>query len=341
LEAEQLIQVHRGKMLESVHKGHIAIVDSDGNLLYQLGNPNQKVYARSSMKPIQAIPLIETGAADFYQFEDADIALCCASHNAEKQHTNRVQSILRRIGLDVKDLQCGTHNPRWQDTYEELIKEGKPITALYNNCSGKHSGMLTTAQYMNETIEDYYKIDHPLQQRIIEAISSLAEVPKDEIDIGIDGCGVPVHGIPLYKLAYCYARMANPTRLSSNRKDAVERIVKAMIHAPEMVGGTDRFCTDFMRVADGRAFGKAGAEAVYCIGDVETGIGIAIKVEDGNGRATNPVAVEVLKQLNLLNDHQLQQLESYHYPKVKNCRQETIGQLTPVFQLEPAKRHIQ
>ncbi len=341
MEAAQLVHVHRGKMLESVHKGHIAVVDANGNLLYQAGNPQQMVYARSSMKPVQAIPLIETGAADFYHFDDVDIALCCASHNAEKQHTNRVLSILNRIGLEVKDLQCGSHNPRWEEVYEELIRDGKPITPLYNNCSGKHSGMLTTAQYMNETVEDYYKLEHPVQQRILEAISSLAEFPKEKIEIGIDGCGVPVHGLPLNKLAYCYARMAKPTGLSNERTANVKRIVQAMMNAPEMVGGTDRFCTDFMTVANGRAFGKAGAEAVYCIGDIETGIGIAIKVEDGNGRGTNPVAVEVLKQLNLLHDHQLEQLKDYHYPQLKNCRQETIGQLSPVFQLERVKKVIQ
>lgn len=336
LEAETLVQVCRGDMVESIHKGHIAVVNAEGELLYSKGDVKKKVYARSSMKPIQAIPLVETGAADYFHFNEADLSLACASHSGEDQHTNRVVSILERAGLQTTDLQCGVHNPRWEDAYKALIRAGKPVTALYNNCSGKHSGMLATAAYMKETIADYYQLHHPVQQRILEVISDVAEIPKSEIEIGIDGCGVPVHGIPLEKVAYCYAKMANPSGMSEKRAAAAKRITQAMMAAPEMVGGTDRFCTDYMRVAAGRAIGKAGAEAVYCIGDLETGIGIAIKIDDGGGRATYPVAVEVLKQLGMLNEEQLEQLKTYHYPQLKNARQEIIGQLKPIFQLDHA-----
>jgi L-asparaginase II len=337
--ADVLVKVLRGGLVESLHRGHIAVVNSKGELMYANGNPQEVVYARSSMKPLQAIPIVETGAADHFHFDHADLSLTCASHNGEDQHTNRVLSILERAELTFADLQCGTHNPRWQETYEALIKAGGEVTAIYNNCSGKHSGMLATAKHMNETTADYYKIDHPVQQRIIEAISDLTEVPKEEIEIGIDGCGVPVHGIPLQNLALGFAKMADPSSLPVKRQEAIHKITTAMMEAPEMVGGTDRFCSDFMHILDGRMFGKAGAEGVYCIGDKETGIGIAIKIEDGNGRATSPVAVEVLSQLSLLGEMQKGQLSSYHYPQLKNCRKETIGELKPSFTLGHALMH--
>lgn len=331
--AEVLVKVSRGDMVESLHRGHVAVVNSKGELLYSLGNPQKVVYARSSMKPIQAIPIVETGAAEHYNFDHADLSLTCASHNGEDQHTNRVQSILERAELGYSDLQCGTHNPRWQDTYEALIKANGEVTSIYNNCSGKHSGMLATAKHMNESISDYYKLDHPVQQRIMEAISDVTEVPKEDIAIGIDGCGVPVHGIPLHNLALGFAKLANPVQLSAKRQEAIHKITTAMMEAPEMVGGTERFCSDFMRVLDGRMFGKAGAEGVYCIGDIETGIGIAIKIEDGNGRATSPVAVEVLSQLGLLTEQQKGRLAEYHHPTLKNARKEKIGELLPDFTL--------
>ena len=180
--------------------------------------------------------------------------------------------ILSQTRFDVDSLKCGTHPPRWQEAYEELMKVDKEITPEYNNCSGKHSGMLATAKHMGESLEDYYKTDHPVQQRIMEVISDLSETPVDEIEIGIDGCGVPVHGIPLKNLALGFAKMANPSSFPEKRKNAIEQVTAAMMAAPEMVGGTDRFCSDFMRIEEGRMFGKAGAEGVYCIGDIETGL---------------------------------------------------------------------
>jgi L-asparaginase II len=336
MDSTKLVNVTRGNLIESSHKGHVAVVDAKGQLLYYAGDPNAKVFARSSMKPIQAIPIVETGAADHYEFSDADLSLCCASHNGEKMHTDRVVSILGRAEMEDTCLKCGTHIPRWQETYKELILEGKDVTPLYNNCSGKHSGMLATAKHMNEPIENYYDLQHPVQQRILAAVSEMTDYPKEEIEIGIDGCGVPVHGVPLERLAFGYAKMAKPDDLPETRRNAIKRITKAMVTSPEMVGGTDRFCTDFMRVGNGRFIGKAGAEGVYCIGDLETGIGIAVKIEDGNGRAVYPAAVEVLKQLNLITENQIEELSEHYRPKLRNARNEVIGELTPDFNLQSA-----
>ncbi|MDN4606575.1 asparaginase [Sporosarcina highlanderae] len=331
--SEVLVNVERGPLVESMHRGSIAVVNAKGDVIARVGDMDNVIFARSSMKPLQTLPIIETGAADHFQFEDADLSLCCASHNGERQHTDRAASILSRIGLEVADLQCGTHPPRFQKAFEEVIREGKEITPIYNNCSGKHSGMLATAIHMNESVEDYYKVEHPVQQRILSVISELTDVPVDDIQIGIDGCGVPVHGVPLKNLALSFARMADPSELDESRRTSIDRVTKAMMNAPEMVGGTSRFCTDFMKHMGGRMFGKVGAEGVYCVGVPEVGIGIAVKIEDGNSRATNAVVLEILDQLKLLTEQEKKNLASYHFPELLNARKETIGSLRPAFSI--------
>jgi L-asparaginase II len=329
----KLVDVYRGGRVESSHFGHIAVVDSDGRLLYSVGDPYRNTYARSAAKPIQVIPIIETGAADSFNLSDADLSLLCGSHSGEKQHTSRVLSILERAGLTEDALKCGTHIPFNQEAYKELIQDGKELTAQYNNCSGKHSGMLVTAKHMNESLQDYYLPDHPVQQRIIQAMSDLSQYPTEKIGIGIDGCGVPVISLPLERLAYTFARMAQPVTLGEQRAKVVEQITTAMTNHPEMVGGTGRFCTDFMKATKGRLFGKAGAESVYSIGDKETGIGIAIKVEDGNDRAMYPVALEVLKQLEMISKEQLDAIMDHYRPPIKNARKEEVGRLQASFTL--------
>jgi L-asparaginase II len=334
MNAENLVDVIRGNLIESKHLGHIAIVDYTGRLIASKGNVNSIVFARSSMKPLQAIPIIETGAYDSYQLIPADLSLCCASHNGEEQHTERVLSILEKANLVESSLQCGTHIPRWDEAYRKIIIENRKVTPVYNNCSGKHSGMLITAKHLNEPIDSYYSMEHPVQKRILQVISDLAEIPKEEIQIGVDGCGVPVHGIPLNKIALAYAKMAKPDNLPDTRKNSISQIVHAMMEAPEMVGGTNRFCTDFMSVVKGKMFGKAGAEGVYCIGDLRSGIGIAIKIEDGNSRAASPVAVEVMKQLSMLSEREIKELKEYHLPTLKNARNENVGSLQANFLLD-------
>ncbi|WP_102273691.1 asparaginase [Cytobacillus massiliigabonensis] len=339
MSSTNLVDVYRGRRIESSHCGHIAVVNSTGELLYSAGDPYRVTYARSSVKPIQAIPVVETGAADYYELSAPDLSLCCASHSGEAQHTDRVQSILKRAGMNDEALQCGTHIPHAQDTYKSLLAQGKDLTPLYNNCSGKHSGMLITAKFMDETVEDYYLPDHPVQQRILQTISEVTDYPLEKIEIGTDGCGVPVHALPLERLAYGFARMADSKTLGEKRASAVNRITEAMMDYPEMVGGTGRFCTDFMKESNGRLFGKAGAEGVYLIGDKETGIGIAIKMEDGNGRAVYPAALETLRQAGLMGEDQINRLMHHYRPVLKNARQESIGELVPAFTLRKVHAH--
>jgi L-asparaginase II len=329
------VLVYRGEYLESTHDVHVAVVNAQGELLYSYGNPDRFTFPRSSIKPFQAVQLIETGAAEAFNYSAADISLSCASHSGEPFHRHTVLDILHKVGLVEDHLQCGTHIPRDMESYKQLIREGKELTPVFSNCSGKHSGMLATAVHMNEDVHTYRELSHPLQQRILEIIEDVCSFPKEQIQISVDGCGVPVHQLPLRNTALGFARLAKPEVIADeNRAKALKTICHSMIQHPEMVGGTDRFDTDLMRVYNGRIVAKAGAEAVQCLADLETGIGIAIKVEDGSPRATSVVTMEVLKQLGIGDEEMFTKLASYVNAPVLNARNDQIGVIKANFVLE-------
>jgi L-asparaginase II len=331
------ILVYRGEYLESTHDVHIAVVNNEGKLLYSYGNPKRLTFPRSSMKPFQAVPLVETGAADYFHYSPAELSLSCASHSGEQIHREAVLHILGKIGLDENALQCGTHIPRDLESYKRLLRDGKDLTPVFSNCSGKHSGMLATAVYMKEDVFTYREIQHPLQQRILEVIEDVCNISKEEIQMSVDGCGVPVHQLPLSHAALGFARLAKANgALTPTRASSLERIRNAMIQHPEMVGGTDRFDTDLMKIYNGRVVAKAGAEAVQCIGLVEEGVGIAIKVEDGGARATSVAAMEVLKQLGFGDAKIFEVLKDYVIAPVLNARNDRIGVIKAGFLLEKA-----
>ena len=326
--------VYRGEQVESSHLGHIAVVDASGTLLYAFGDPHRMTYARSSMKPLQAIPVVETGAADHYGLEPADLSLCCASHSGEPRHRTRALSMLERAGQPEATLQCGTHVPRHEESYKELIRQGKPLTPIFSNCSGKHSGMIATATYMGEEVATYHLPEHPVQQRILDVVEDITGYPKEKINLGTDGCGVPVHQLPLANFAWAFAKLVRPEVIAKpERRQAVERITEAMTAHPEMVGGENRYCTDLMNAFAGRIVGKAGAESVYCLGDRKTGLGIAVKIEDGGPRAINPVVNEVLRQLGIGTDGPLEVLAQYTNPPITNMSNSVVGRIETPFLL--------
>jgi L-asparaginase II len=330
----KLIDIYRGKLVESSHNGHIAVVDSSGNLLYSYGDPYRITYARSAIKPIQAIPVVESNAVDKFNIEDREVSLMCSSHNSEEFHAECTREILNKADISLDKLQCGTHIPLSINAYKDLILKGKELTSEYSNCSGKHCGMLITAKHMNEDIDTYLDINHPVQQRILETLSKVCDYNIDEIIIGVDGCGAPVHALPLEKLAHGFARLSKPELLGEERRVAVQRITSSMTTYPEMVAGTNRFCTDFMKVCGDRMFGKLGAEGVYLVGIKEKGIGVAIKIEDGDVSVMYPVVLEVLRQLELITIEELQKLIKYYNPKILNARKEEVGEILPNFKLK-------
>lgn len=332
------IKVFRGDYLESTHEFHAAVVDRTGRLLYSYGDPKRLTFARSSMKPFQAIPLIETGAAAHFQFEPKEIAISCASHSGEAFHRETVLGILKKIGLSIDDLQCGTHRPHRDEDYRALIRSGQELTPLYSNCSGKHSGMLATAVYMKEDPATYREVHHPVQQRILQVISEIAETPVEEIAIAVDGCGVPVHRLPLEKTAYAYAQLASGRSDKHPEHDEALRIIRdAMMAHPEMVCGTDRFDTDVMNLFPGKIVSKGGAEGVQCVGLVEEGIGVIVKCEDGSARALGAITLKILEDIGFVKDIPDKDVyDKYRHPGVFNMRKERIGRIEADFELQKA-----
>ncbi|MEX2298194.1 MAG: asparaginase, partial [Dongiaceae bacterium] len=280
-----LVEVTRGNAVESRHRAAVAVSDASGRILRQWGDIERPVYARSSLKPLQALPLIETGAADHFGLGDAEIALACASHSAEERHVETVRAWLAKIGLAESDLECGPQLPYHEATALRRIVAGDEAAAIYNNCSGKHTGFLTTAMHKGEKTAGYIRYEHPVQQRILGMLEQMTGLDLGRAPRGIDGCGIPVIGIPLFHTAMAMARLADPAALPDHRAAAARRIVAAMVAEPFLVGGSGRFGTRLMTALGNRAALKGGAEGFYIAILPQHGLGIAIKCDDGAGRA--------------------------------------------------------
>lgn len=334
--SEELVHIERGNLVESRHYGDLAMVDRSGSLLWYVGDPLRVTYARSSAKPLQALPLVESGAADAFEMTDEEIALCCASHSGEAMHVERVRALLARLGLSETDLQCGVHPPYRSQMYEEILRTGQAVTAVHNNCSGKHAGMLAMAKYLGADVGTYLQADHPVQQQILKVVTEVCEVAPDAITIGTDGCGVPVFAMPLQQLALAFAKFARPVGQAPRREKAMSRIATAMMQHPELVAGTETFCTAFMGAKQGSLLGKAGAEGVYCAGLTDQGYGLCVKVDDGNPRAVYPAVLEALRQAKVVPDEVITQLQSFHRPILQNHQGTVVGRIEPVFELKQA-----
>lgn len=337
-----LVEVTRGRLVESCHQGFIAVVNAEGELIASLGDITARTYYRSAAKPFQAIPLITTGAADHFKLTPRELAVIIGSHSGEAMHVETVAAILSKIGLDETALQCGTHPPFDEATARMLKAEGKPPTVLHHNCSGKHTGMLALARFLGEPIENYLDPNHPVQMRIRQALARFADVSMDEITMAVDGCSAPVFGLTIKAMARSYAQFVGwqHANLDDNLGVAAQRVVNAMKDHPEMVGGTNgRLDTDLMLAARGRIISKVGAEGVQLLGVLPdarhpSGLGIAIKIEDGDSRrARDPVVIETLRQLGLLDEEQLAQLARYAGSTLRNYRQLEVGAVRPCFKL--------
>jgi len=325
---------YHGEIVDLHHYGHIAVTDVDGKILWQLGDPNRVTYSRSSAKPIQAIPLVESGAVDEYGITEKELAVMCASHNSEAFHMEAVLSILKKAGLSESSLQCGTHYPLSAHMEHKFRADGIAPMPVHNNCSGKHSGMLLTAKMLNESLDDYYLPSHPLQARITKTIAEICEYPATQIVIGCDGCGVPVHAMPLYKFAQGYAKMSKPEVFGPEREKAVRRITSAMTNHPEMIAGTGAFDTELMQAFGDRLFGKYGASAFFAMGLKNKGIGIAMKIEDGNVGILPLAVLETLVQLGEITPDESRSLPSFKDMLVRNHKKEVIGKTVSDFVLE-------
>lgn len=342
---EPLVQVRRGAITESRHRGHLAAVDSAAQVRAFLGAPETVTYLRSSAKPFQALPLIASGAADRFGFTARELAIACASHNGEPIHTGTVAGMLRKIGLRKSALRCGVHEPFSKEVAERLRRSGKRPDVLQNNCSGKHAGMLALALHLGAPVETYDSPGHPVQLMIGRTVAQFSGVALEDIAVGVDGCGAPIFGITVRAMALMYARLvAPPAEFDEPTRAACERIVSAMIECPEMIGGgsatEQRLDTEMIRAGRGRLISKIGAEGVYTVGVLPSpkwpaGLGLALKIEDGEDRRARPVVViEALRQLGVLEGEALAQVEPYASFPVRNHRGESVGQVRACFQLK-------
>jgi len=339
---EPLVEVTRGGLTESRHRGHIIAVEPDGTILAQLGARETVTYLRSSAKPHQAIPLIASGAADRFNFNEREIALACASHNGESIHTEVAASMLQKIGVGPEALKCGVHDPFSPEVTRDLREKGEAPSVLHNNCSGKHAGMLALALHLGAPIETYDEPSNPVQKAIAKTVAQFSDVPIEDIAVGTDGCGVPVFGITVKAMALMYARLVSPPpEYDEATKSACARIVSAMTTYPELIGGTkDRLDTEIMRAAKGRLISKVGAEGVYTCGvlpceDWPRGLGLALKIEDGDDHRARPtVVIESLRQLGILADESLEAVSRYAFFPVRNRRGDVVGEVTAGFKLK-------
>jgi L-asparaginase II len=319
-----LVEVTRSALVESVHRGAIAIADADGALRFALGDVESPVYPRSALKPIQALPLLASGAAEAFALSDEEIALAAASHSGEPTHTALIAAWLKRIGCSESDLACGPQPPRHEPAWEAMLRRGEKPTRLHNNCSGKHTGFLTVARHWDLAVAGYERIDHPVQQAVAKILSELSGVA--DLPWGVDGCAAPNFALPLSGFACALAKLAARRALGG------ERILGAMMSYPELVAGTGRACTALIRAAEGRAVVKVGAEGVYAGMIPARGLGIALKIDDGATRAAETAIAAVLLSLKVMNET----ARAFVRAPVLNTRGEPVGERRPAPALADA-----
>ena len=335
-----LAHLTRGQISESRHAGYVAIADSSGRPLYTSGplDEDRVSFMRSAAKPLQAIPLLESGAADRFGLSQSEIAMACASHGGQPEHVRLIQGMLDKGDLKAEQLLCGAHYPYHEPSADELKLQGLAPTNLHSNCSGKHAGMLLVCKQMGWPTENYTEPEHPLQQAILAVVADFTGLRPAEIATGVDGCSVVCFGMTTVQMATAFARLAEPgywlEHGQPERAAAITRITEAMWTYPFNVGGTGRGDTDLMESASaGQVFSKVGAEAVWCMGFPREGLGLAMKVEDGGNRAEPTILAHALRQVELISPTGLAEFEARQVKPLRNVRNKIVGHYQATFEL--------
>lgn len=324
-----LVEVLRGDLAESWHRGAAAVVTAEGMVVRAWGEVERCVYPRSAIKPLQAIPFVETGAVDRFGLGDEEIALASGSHRGKPLHVDAIAAWLDRLGLSEKDLECGAQAPFSPTAAEALRREGKPFTALHHNSSGKHAGFLTTALHMGEPLRGYIRPGHPVQQRAARAVAEMTGVELAGAPRGIEGCGILVYGLPLVALARGMARLVTPLGLPESRAKAARRICAAMTARPELLVGPGRLSTVIIEVTRGAVIVKGGAEGVFLAGIPGQGLGLALKIDDGAQRAADVALLAILRKLGALTSDQVGLLRDRIEPTLRNPAGTIVGCVRP------------
>jgi L-asparaginase II len=315
-----LVEVWRGELVECRHRGAVAICDASGRLHFALGDVSSPVYPRSATKLLQALPLVESGAAAHYALSAAEMALACASHNGETLHAEAVAAWLERLDLGEEDLECGPALPMGTAAHEALLRAGGAPSRLFHNCSGKHCGMLTLSRHLDARTRGYIDEQHPAQQQWMQALGEMAGVDAHQLPRGLDGCGIPVLALPLARLAQAFARFADPRGLAAPRREAIEKLRAALQAMPQMIAGSDRLCSELLATAGLQVQAKVGADGVYAAALPELGLGVALKIDDGNTRASEVALGAALSRLRVLDDEQQAALAARFSPPIINSR---------------------
>ncbi len=335
LQAEVLVL--RGDIAESRHQVQCVLADANGLVSASSAEAERVTSFRSAAKPFQLLPFVERGHADALGCSDPEIAIMAASHSGSRAHLDLVRGLLARLGLESSQLACGYHDPQDAESLEDVRRDPTRCGPLYNNCSGKHAGMLAMCQAEGWPVAGYERAEHPLQQLLHRTVAECCAVPADSIVTGIDGCSLPVFGLPLRRMAQGYARIATAMAQGGDpRARALQRIGRVMTAHPVVVEGEGRLATDLMLATGGRLLAKSGAEGLLLVADPGRGQGLAIKCEDGAMRALGPAAVELLEALGMLAGADLARLAVHRRTPVTNAAGDVVGHLQALVKAEVA-----
>jgi L-asparaginase II len=324
-----VVEVTRGALVESAHRGAGAVVDADGRVVMAFGDSERPVYPRSAVKALQALPLIESGAADRLGLSDKEIALACASHSGGEEHVATARAMLARAGYDEEALECGAHWPLGEDEARALARSGRMPSALHNNCSGKHAGFVCLSCAMGVDPKGYVAPDHPVQREVTASIEAMTGARLSEPTRGVDGCAIPTYAAPLAALARGFARLGTGHGLSPERGKAAARIRAAVAAHPVTVAGRGRFDTEMMGLLGARVFIKSGAEGVACAALPEARLGLAVKADDGAGRAAQVMIAALIRRFGDLDEQTEARLASFVSPRLSNWNGAGVGLLRP------------
>lgn len=334
---EILVTTFRNGIDDLVTTGTVAVVDYKGNLLYSIGDVNKMAYARSSAKLMQTMVPVMLGVDKEYGFTMEEISQISASHSGEKIHVDTVKSILKKADLNESYLQCGEHYPFKVDVTKAMKERGEMALPIHNNCSGKHAGMIATAKFMNENVSTYYQMDHPVQERITKAIAKICGIEEEKLVLGLDGCGVPVHALPVERFAYGFARMCKSSSLPEGYNEAAKLVVNSVMKHPVNASGSDRIDNKLMIKYPGKLVVKSGANGYFGGGIPEKGIGFAIKTNDSVSVNRNIVLIEVLHQIGFISNEDLEYFKDEHEVISYNHKKEFAAISKATFKL---KKHF-
>ncbi len=326
---ELLVEVTRNGTVESRHFGAAVVSDYKGDVVKSWGDIESLVFPRSALKPMLAIHLVESGASEQYSLSDAELSLACSSHQGEPMHQDLVASWLNRLGLTEDHLACGAVLPEHTESAHQLLASGQHGCRIHHNCSGKHTGFLTTALHLDMPLDNYHLVEHPLQQLSLDILSDLADIDLKQYPMGIDGCGLPAPTMPLLQLGLATARFAKPVDLSDYRAQGIYRLHKAIINEPLYIAGHGSVVSELNEATNGAVLAKTGAEGIVTAALPERGLGIALKIADGSDRARSVALLAILEHLSALSDDEKHKLQAHISPTIVNSRGLAVGEIRP------------